>query len=47
MKIYEAHVGIATSEYKVGTYLEFAQNIVPRIVKLGIQLFLLNFFVIT
>lgn len=35
MKIYEAHVGIATSEYKVGTYLEFAQNIVPRIVKLG------------
>ncbi|KAK9503231.1 hypothetical protein O3M35_011847 [Rhynocoris fuscipes] len=35
LRIYECHVGIGTSEYKVGTYLEFAQNVVPRIVKLG------------
>lgn len=35
LRIYECHVGIATSEYKVGSYLEFAQNIIPRIVKLG------------
>lgn len=35
LRIYETHVGIATSEYKVGSYLEFAQQTIPRIVKLG------------
>ncbi|KAF9076977.1 glycoside hydrolase family 13 protein [Rhodocollybia butyracea] len=34
-KIYEAHVGISTSEGRVGTYKEFTQNILPRIKKLG------------
>ena len=33
--IYEAHVGMATEEGKVGTYLEFAENVLPRIKKLG------------
>lgn len=35
LRIYECHVGIATSELKVGTYTEFADNILPRIVKQG------------
>lgn len=35
LRIYECHVGIATSEHRVGTYLEFANNIIPRIVKQG------------
>ncbi|XP_068240503.1 1,4-alpha-glucan-branching enzyme [Palaemon carinicauda] len=35
LKVYECHVGIATDQYRVGTYKEFAQNILPRIVKLG------------
>ncbi|KAJ4466556.1 glycoside hydrolase superfamily [Lentinula aciculospora] len=34
-KIYEAHVGISTSEGRVGMYKEFTQNILPRIKKLG------------
>ncbi|KAJ3741505.1 glycoside hydrolase family 13 protein [Lentinula detonsa] len=34
-KIYEAHVGISTSEGRVGTYKEFTQNILPRIKRLG------------
>ncbi len=29
--IYECHIGMATSENKVGTYKEFTQNILPRI----------------
>ncbi|MBU6121072.1 alpha amylase C-terminal domain-containing protein [Hymenobacter siberiensis] len=29
--IYEAHVGMATEESRVGTYREFAENILPRI----------------
>ncbi len=33
--IYEAHVGMATEEYKVGSYEEFRLNILPRIVKAG------------
>ena len=33
--IYEAHVGMATEEEKVGTYREFTQNILPRIQKEG------------
>ncbi|XP_064121951.1 1,4-alpha-glucan-branching enzyme-like [Macrobrachium nipponense] len=35
LKVYECHVGIATDQYRVGTYKEFAQNVLPRIVKLG------------
>jgi 1,4-alpha-glucan branching enzyme len=33
--IYEAHIGMATSEFKVGSYKEFTQNILPRIAKSG------------
>lgn len=33
--IYEAHVGMAQEEGKVGTYKEFAKNILPRIKKAG------------
>ncbi|BHF72321.1 1,4-alpha-glucan branching enzyme [Sparganum proliferum] len=35
LRIYECHVGIATEELRVGTYLEFKDNILPRIVDLG------------
>ncbi|KAI9822880.1 MAG: alpha-1,4-glucan branching enzyme [Thelocarpon impressellum] len=34
-RIYEAHVGISTPELRVGTYKEFAKNIIPRIKHLG------------
>lgn len=34
-RIYEAHVGIATPEPRVGQYKEFTQNVLPRIAKLG------------
>jgi 1,4-alpha-glucan branching enzyme len=34
-RVYEAHVGISTTEYRVGTYREFTANILPRIHKLG------------
>ncbi len=33
--IYEAHVGMASEEQKVGSYLEFCNNILPRIKKAG------------
>lgn len=33
--IYEAHIGMATEEYRVGTYNEFAENVLPRIASLG------------
>jgi 1,4-alpha-glucan branching enzyme len=33
--IYECHIGMATAEEKVGTYKEFAQQILPRIKKDG------------
>ena len=33
--IYECHIGMATEEYKVGSYLEFAENILPRVKSLG------------
>ena len=33
--IYEAHIGMATAEEKVGSYNEFRINILPRIAKLG------------
>jgi len=33
--IYEAHVGMAQEEGRVGSYLEFAKNILPRVKKAG------------
>jgi len=33
--IYEAHVGMAQAEPKVGSYLEFRDKVLPRIVKAG------------
>ena len=33
--IYEAHVGMATEEERVGTYLEFMRDMIPRIKKDG------------
>lgn len=33
--IYEAHVGMATEEERVGTFNEFAENVLPRIKALG------------
>ena len=35
LRIYEAHVGMAQETEKVGTFVEFTQNILPRIVDLG------------
>lgn len=35
LRIYECHVGIATSELCVGSYNNFADNIIPRIKKQG------------
>ena len=35
IRIYEAHVGMAQEEGKVGSYQEFEQNIIPRIASLG------------
>lgn len=35
LRIYECHVGIATQELNVGTYDNFTDNILPRIVKQG------------
>eukprot|EP00051_Salpingoeca_urceolata_P010240 m.124794 g.124794 ORF g.124794 m.124794 type:complete len:746 (-) comp16634_c1_seq2:1115-3352(-) len=34
-KIYEAHIGISSEEPKVASYVHFADNVVPRIAKLG------------
>jgi 1,4-alpha-glucan branching enzyme len=31
LRIYEAHVGMATEEERVGTYAEFARDVLPRI----------------
>lgn len=33
--VYESHVGLAQEEGKVGTYEEFRQNVLPRVVKGG------------
>jgi 1,4-alpha-glucan branching enzyme len=33
--VYEAHVGMATEEFKVGSFNEFTDNIIPRIVNAG------------
>lgn len=35
VRIYEAHVGISTNEYRVGTYKEFTAHMLPRIKDLG------------
>lgn len=35
LKIYECHVGMAQEKEDVGTYVEFADNILPRVVDLG------------
>lgn len=35
LKVYEAHVGIATPEPRVGSYTEFTRNVLPRIRDLG------------
>ena len=33
--IYEAHIGMATSKEKIGTYREFTENVLPVIIKSG------------
>ncbi len=33
--IYEAHIGMATSSEKIGTYREFTENTLPKIIKAG------------
>ena len=33
--IYEAHIGMATEEYKVGSYAEFRQKVLPHVVNSG------------
>lgn len=33
--IYEAHIGMATEQEKVGTYTEFRKNILPHVIKCG------------
>lgn len=35
LRIYECHVGIATEEYSVGTYNNFREKVLPRIVNQG------------
>lgn len=35
IKVYEAHVGIATPEARVGQFKEFTRNVLPRIKELG------------
>ena len=34
LKVYECHVGISSSEGKVNSYRDFADNVLPRISKL-------------
>jgi 1,4-alpha-glucan branching enzyme len=33
--IYEAHIGMATEEYKVGSYSEFRKNVLPHVIHAG------------
>ena len=33
--IYESHIGMATEEYRTGTYREFADQVLPRVKELG------------
>jgi 1,4-alpha-glucan branching enzyme len=35
MRIYECHVGMSSEEEKVNSYLEFKEDMIPRIRKLG------------
>lgn len=35
LKIYECHVGIATDKLEVGSYANFAEKVLPRIVRQG------------
>ena len=35
LRVYEAHVGMAAEAEKIGTYREFAENVLPRIADLG------------
>ncbi len=35
LRIYEAHVGMASQELKVGSYREFARDVLPRVKELG------------
>ncbi len=35
LRIYECHIGISSVEGKVNSYNDFAQNVLPRIQKLG------------
>mmetsp|Transcript_66966 Transcript_66966/g.160397 ORF Transcript_66966/g.160397 Transcript_66966/m.160397 type:complete len:1446 (+) Transcript_66966:129-4466(+) len=35
LKVYEAHVGMSSIEPRVATYLEFKENVLPRIKRLG------------
>ena len=35
LRVYEAHVGMATQEQRVGTFDEFTKNVLPRIASLG------------
>lgn len=35
LRIYECHVGIATEKLEVGSYRNFADNVIPRIVRQG------------
>lgn len=35
MRIYECHVGIATDKYEIGSYRNFADNVIPRIARQG------------
>eukprot|EP00922_Rhytidocystis_sp_ex-Travisia-forbesii_P043119 GHVS01064420.1.p1 GENE.GHVS01064420.1~~GHVS01064420.1.p1 ORF type:complete len:1234 (-),score=144.64 GHVS01064420.1:207-3854(-) len=35
LKIYECHIGISQEEEKVGTFVEFQANVLPRVQKLG------------
>ncbi len=35
IRIYETHIGMAQEDEKVGTFVEFTQNVLPRIANLG------------
>jgi 1,4-alpha-glucan branching enzyme len=35
LRIYECHIGIATDKYEVGSYRNFADNVLPRIARQG------------
>ena len=35
MRIYEAHVGMSSIEPKINSYVEFADEVIPRVAQLG------------